>query len=158
MSEPCPRCGWIHSPDSVRVVGSRFSGPVAGYRSILGGPMRATRDEAMRDYCDTKRQPQPKHEPLAAPGPVAEQLPLFELPAAVLPSAPAPEFPADRFEVAAREDAWLKFLAQARLSLLVWQIDPSIHDRVEHVLTWLRRCMTELNDLMTPAAATREAP
>ena len=152
MTRPCARCGWIHPSDAVRVAGSRFNGPVAGYRSILGGPVRATPDEAERDYCDTKLRQRP-----ARTSPPDTQLRLFDdVPSASKPAPadePPPEFPAGAMETAARADAWMKFLAQARLSLLVWQIDDGIHDEIEHVLTWLRRCAAELNDLVAPRAA-----
>lgn len=52
----CPRCGWTHAPNSsTTIAGSRFTRPIAGYQSRLGGPVRATREEADADYCATKR-------------------------------------------------------------------------------------------------------
>jgi hypothetical protein len=147
----CPRCGWIHA--AVTVVGSRFRpGGITGYRSALGGPVRATRDEAARDWCDTKRQ-QRNERPTPRPQ-AAEPPHLFDLPRIVGQSEPKPppEFPTALMETAARAKAWRDFLAQARMSLLIWQIDTDLHDEIEHVLTWLRRCSAELADLTTPRA------
>lgn len=147
----CTRCGWIHTAAGTILVGSRFRPDgIKGYRSTLGGPVRTTRDEAARDWCDTKRQQ--KAEQPARPAKIAEQAPLFNLPRTVKPQpqvAP-PEFPAATMETAARAKAWHDFLAQARLSLLVWQIDTGLHADAEHVLTWLRRCSAELAELAAP--------
>lgn len=49
----CSSCHTIHGSDAAVVV-NRFSGEPARYRSRLGGyPERATRDEAVEDYCRT---------------------------------------------------------------------------------------------------------
>lgn len=47
-------------------------------------------------------------------------------------------------EDAARAKAWRDFLAQVRMSLLVWEIDPEVRGGCEHVLTWVKRCRDDL--------------
>jgi hypothetical protein len=47
-------------------------------------------------------------------------------------------------ETAARAKAWRDFLAQLRLSLMVWEIDGEVRAGCEHVLVWLRRCQDDL--------------
>ena len=53
-------------------------------------------------------------------------------------------FPAVLMETAARAKAWRDFLAQIRLSLMVWEIDGEVRAGCEHVLEWLHRCTSEL--------------
>ena len=141
---PCPRCGFIHSPKHAVAVG-RFSG-LKGYRAVSGGPTRETREEADRDHCDHLRRRSEQANP-AQPA-------LFDAattkPELRTPDTPRPEpepFPAARMEEAARAKAWHDFLAQVRMSLLVWQIDDDLHGSCEHVLAWLHRCRDELNAL-----------
>ncbi len=52
----CPVCGWPHPTDAAHAIGLFSPGGVIGYRSILGGPLRATREEAVRDWCHTQAQ------------------------------------------------------------------------------------------------------
>lgn len=47
----CPVCGWRHPSDAARAIGLFRPGGVLGYRSELGGPLRATREEAVSDWC-----------------------------------------------------------------------------------------------------------
>lgn len=56
MTRPCPLCGWVHDSSTVRAI-DRFNpdGP-SGYRATNPGALvRDTRDEAMRDACESKR-------------------------------------------------------------------------------------------------------
>lgn len=48
---PCPACDHVHVATDARIVGSRFRSPVGGYRARSGGPVRATRAEAVADEC-----------------------------------------------------------------------------------------------------------
>lgn len=47
----CPHCQTIHGSTAAIAVGRfRNQGPI-GYRSSLGGALRSSRDEAVRDFC-----------------------------------------------------------------------------------------------------------
>lgn len=52
--QACDRCGWIHDPSRVVVVGRFKPGGPDGYRaaSDVSAPVRASRAEAMQDVCD----------------------------------------------------------------------------------------------------------
>ncbi len=56
IGPPCPRCDHIHVATDARIVGSRFRSPVEGYRARSGGPVRATRAEAVADECRARGQ------------------------------------------------------------------------------------------------------
>ena len=52
MSGPtCPDCGHIHAAGDVVAVGRFDPNGVHGYRAPSGGPLRATREQAMADVC-----------------------------------------------------------------------------------------------------------
>jgi hypothetical protein len=144
-SRGCARCGWAHSPQSVtRVAGSRFDtsaarGFIADYP---GAPVRATRIDAERDWCDWRHaQTPPSPAPVSAPAHASpDTTPRHEPP-------PAP-FPAAGMETAARAKAWCDFLAHVVFSLNVWQLDPALHAECEHVYEWLRRCRDELDAII----------
>lgn len=46
-----------------------------------------------------------------------------------------------------RERAWQRFLAEVRLSLEVWALDPQVRDQCEPVTAWIGRCRDDLTDL-----------
>lgn len=52
---PCPDCGWTHPHDVLLVHGRFTPGGPTGYQARYDahnlGPMRATREEAMNDWC-----------------------------------------------------------------------------------------------------------
>lgn len=51
MRPPCPSCDSVHAPTMAVAVGRfRADGPT-GYRARSGGPLRATRAEAVADEC-----------------------------------------------------------------------------------------------------------
>lgn len=50
-------------------------------------------------------------------------------------------------ETLAREQAWARFLSEARFSLEVWTLDEQVRADCEPVVEWLRRCGRELAHL-----------
>lgn len=139
----CPKCGHVGHP--TRAVGIFRNGGPIGYRAAYDiAPLCATREEAEADMCAwrvERRHRTPVAE-VAATELVA--LPVRgDGPSAAEPEPAAP-FPAVEMETAARAKAWRDFLAQIRLSLMVWEIDGEVREGCEHVLTWLRRCVDEL--------------
>jgi hypothetical protein len=53
-------------------------------------------------------------------------------------------------EVLARDQAWERFLAEARFSLEVWRLDASLSGEMESAVAWLRRCHAQLGELLAP--------
>lgn len=51
LRPPCPVCGHTHASDDARAVGRFRPEGVEGYRARSGGPLRATRAEAVADEC-----------------------------------------------------------------------------------------------------------
>ncbi|GAB2733345.1 hypothetical protein GCM10027273_10140 [Nocardioides pakistanensis] len=51
----CSDCDRVHGADAAAVVGRFDEAGPRGYRSRLGGPLRATREEAVADYCAAHR-------------------------------------------------------------------------------------------------------
>lgn len=143
MSAPCPRCQHIHPSNAARAVGL-FSRLAPTYVSSLGGPERVTRAEAQDDWCEQQASSRTT-EVEAAPAPdVAASVPSPKGIATASTSVPVPLFPAVEMETAARAKAWRDFLAQVRLSLLVWDIDGEVREGCEDVLAWIRRCREDL--------------
>ena len=159
MSEPysaekgagrdCPRCGHIHVANEARAVGRFDPTRPTMYAAASGGPLRAARAEAEADECawrQSKPSPSPVVRAAVEPPPS---------PPAVASVADEGEgqasggegFPAVLMETAARAKAWRDFLAQVRLSLMVWEIDGEVRAGCEHVLVWLRQCTSELAGL-----------
>lgn len=158
MKPPCPQCGFVHASNDARAVG-RFTRSAAGYAADFGGaPVRTTRAEAEADMCTHRatssrlcgrmdRQPSSKGTALSSTDSPVSATRVRILPEALQPQEP-PSFPAAAMEVAAREGAWLRFLSEARLSLLVAEIDDSVRDGAGDVLAWLRRCCDDLSSLV----------
>lgn len=132
----CDRCGYIHCSGDVGAIG-RFSGQPK-FVAKHGHIPRDTRAEADYDECTWRvsRNIQP-------PPVVSAEKPIIEV-EAIKPLLPSPPFPAAEMETAAREKAWLDFLSHANFSLMVWQIDSSIHGSIEAPTAWLSRCCNEL--------------
>lgn len=135
----CNRCGYIHCSDDARAVG-RFSGQPR-FVAKHGHIPRDTRAEADYDEC-TWRVSRNIEPPI-----VEKQAVTIEV-EAIKPRLPSPPFPAAEMETAAREKAWLDFLSHANFSLMVWQIDSSIHGSMEAPTVWLARCCNELLELV----------
>lgn len=131
----CSRCGYIHCSDDAQAV-NRFSGRLK-FVAKHGHIPRDTRAEADFDECTWRvsRNILP---------PPAKYKDVEEAVIVEKPSVPVAPFPAAEMEIAGREKAWLEFLAQANFSLMVWQIDSSIHDSMEAPTVWLSRCCNEL--------------
>ena len=49
-------CGWTHHGTMARAVDPFSPGGPAGYRAASGGPLRATRAEAVADECAAKHR------------------------------------------------------------------------------------------------------
>ena len=116
VSPACPLCGYVHSSDDAQAVG-RFLATPTTFIAKHGCVPRRTREEAESDECAWRvsnaeqREAKPCQAELALPM-VVKQTP-----------KPAQTFPAATMEIAAREKAWLDFLAHINFSLTVWQID-----------------------------------
>ena len=149
MSEPCPHCGYIHASTDARAVGRFAATPTLYVAATAGTPPRDTRDEAEADECASRIRPKPQTSGADAGVAAGDDRGAVRGPAR--PDVPtAPEhlpFPAVEFETAARAKAWHDFLAQLRLSLMVWDIDSDVRSGCEPVLAWLARCRDDLNGL-----------
>ena len=135
----CNRCRYIHCSDDARAI-NRFSGQLR-FVARHGHIPRQTRAEADYDECSWRVSnnilPPPVRYKAVEEAVIVEVEPIKVL-------APASPFPAAEIEIAAREKAWLDFLTHANVSLMVWQIDNSIHSSMEHPTAWLSRCCKEL--------------
>lgn len=141
----CRICDWVHSADDVIAVG-RFSSAQKFRARYDGSPIRDTRDEAMRDWCASRKRRNQETLPLIYSRPArvkrAEKI-------AVEPT----EFPAALMETAARAKAWSEFLRQVLFSLTIWNLDAAIRDECAHVMDWLTACRDELNHMITKGKA-----
>jgi hypothetical protein len=149
MSEPCPSCGYIHASTDARAIGRFGTAPTRYVAATAGTPPRETRAEAEADECASRIRPKPQTSGADAGVAAGDDRGAVRGPAR--PDVPtAPEhlpFPAVEFETAARAKAWHDFLAQLRLSLMVWDIDSDVRSGCEPVLAWLARCRDDLNGL-----------
>lgn len=139
----CPDCGYIHTSTDARAVG-RFTSTPTYVAATAGTPARSTREQAESDECAGRRRPADVIAVQAAPKKVVEptEEPALFTPAELSP--PVIEFPAAAMENAARAKAWRDFLAQVRLSLLVWEVDATVRAECEYVVDWIRRCRDDL--------------
>lgn len=150
-SRVCLRCGSVHSSDDVRAIG-RFSVESMTYVAKHGHLARLTREEAENDECAWRIDESTKSQPKAEIVPMAIQM---ELPLKVVtekkPNSAHP-FPSITMEVAAREKAWLDFLVQVNMSLMVWKIDHSLRGRIEAPTVWILQRINELRSMLSDQA------
>lgn len=138
MKPACETCGFIHTANDARAVG-RF-GPDPKYVAANAPtPLRETRQQAEADECAWRIEESQRRATSAevTKPPVRQVAPVEPRP------DPAP-FPAVTMETAARDKAWLDFLSQVRLSLLVWEVDSDVRSGCENVLSWVDRCRADL--------------
>lgn len=148
VSRVCQRCGYVHGTDDARVV-NRFSAGEKIFIAKHGNIQRFTRAEAEYDECTWRINKNAQTEN------GTEKISEIVVPENTIKHQPTEkiyQFPAAMIEVAAREKAWLDFLAHVNSSLLVWQIDDSIHSSIDSPIDWLRRCSKELFAIL-PAVA-----
>lgn len=139
----CSACGFVHGSNWARAV-DRFGGAPGYVAAGAPTPVRATRAEAEADECAWRAARRDEVRLTVAPSPAARVTP---------PEAPKPPpgpFPAARMETAARERAWLRFLAEIEFSLTVWQLDPDTHTEASP-LAWLARCRDQLDAILAEA-------
>jgi cell division septation protein DedD len=137
----CNLCGHIHTATDARAVG-RFTGTTGYVASHAGTPLRATRAEAEADECTWRRNRQPETP--------AATIPQGEPVSRAVAAGPKPDpepFPAVLMETAARAKAWVDFLVQIRMSLIVWEVDPEVRAGCEHVASWLRGLAAEMQQM-----------
>ena len=140
VSRACPSCGHIHTSDDARCV-NRFSEKPKRFIAQHGHTLRHTRQEAEKDECAWRVENKAKqlsaiqHQPRKKQVEIALKSVVKKIP---------PEFPAAKMEIAAREKAWLDFLAHINTSLIVWEIDKSLHGDIDSPVEWLQRCRDEL--------------
>jgi hypothetical protein len=142
----CAKCGHIHCSRDVQAL-SRYTG-VTGYRTA-DGEIHATREDAQQWLC--KQRQRRRDAGASAPRAfAAEESALFVERPPEQPRAVA-EFPAAAMETAARAKAWRDFLAEVRMSLLVWEVDEVVRSECQDVVSWMRQCCTELTALCSPS-------
>jgi len=144
VSRVCQLCGFVHKSDDAYAI-NRFSQDISKFVARHGKIQRPTRAEAERDECNWRIHRATKTEN------ARKAIPKISIPEKTVKSEPPKiqPFPAAMMEIAAREKAWLEFLAHVNLSLLVWQIDKSIHNSIDSPIVWLRRCSKELLDMLS---------
>lgn len=144
----CPICRRKHLSWDARGVGIFSSGAVHYRADYFGSPTRDTREEAVADMCAWRAAK------LATPRPLPPMPTRTVTPPQTTPAEPRQPFPAVGIERLARERAWQKFLAEATVSLTVWQLDEQLHAELPSPVDWLRSCTAVLDALINQKAVT----
>lgn len=139
----CLRCGYVHCSDDARAI-NRFSHDKSAFIAKHGQIPRPTRAEAELDECTWRINNKPQV--LFISESALETSGQVEMSEKAIKTVQP--FPTSLMEIAAREKAWLDFLAHANISLIVWKIDHSLHGSIDAPTAWLSRCCNELLDII----------